>query len=188
MIEPLGLEAQDAFVSGLNWDPVLDIPTWKPSYSAGTLPEEALLTSPFKGRSFVVERERERLEIWIADSAPDWLQTATERIATLLLLEPDWDSYGGLPVNFRAAATALELMQFLVNESILPPSIVPTASGGIQLEWHASGIDLEIELMDRRNTVFFCDLETGMEWEDNLAHRLSDVVEIMGRLASDQVK
>lgn len=186
MIEPIGLEAHGAFVSGLTWNPGRDIPiTWEPSYWGGTLPEEALLTSPFKGPSFVVERERERVEIWIADSAPRWLQAAAEQIDRLLRLEPGWDSYGALPVSSRAAAAALEVIQDLVSEAILPPSIVPMANGGIQLEWHASGMDLEIELMDRWNAVvYFCDLATEKELEANLGEKFSEVVEIVGRFAA----
>ncbi len=46
----------------------------------------------------------------------------------------DWDTYGGEPTTWHAKATAAELWP------------VPMADGGIQVELHAGGADIEIEI------------------------------------------
>ncbi len=53
---------------------------------------------------------------------------------TLLALEEDWDSYGAVPI----AVAALETLAGF--------SVVPCSSGGIQLEVHRDGYDIEIEI------------------------------------------
>ncbi len=50
--------------------------------------------------------------------------------------ESGWDSYGGSPTT-DAAKDVARIM-------LAPPCIVPTNSGGIQLEWHQGGWDIEI--------------------------------------------
>jgi hypothetical protein len=67
------------------------------------------------------------------------------RLAELLGLERDWDSYGGLPIQGRIAEYVANMLSTLLASQIPPPSIVPTSSGGLQLEWHRLGSHLEIE-------------------------------------------
>lgn len=68
--------------------------------------------------------------------------------ASLEALQQGWDSYGGLPPApaaikaARSLALALHLTDHLDD---LPPSVVPGAAGQVQMEWHASGMDLEVE-------------------------------------------
>lgn len=63
--------------------------------------------------------------------------TALEKLESLRLLKSNWDSYGAASISPEAIATASQFLQ---------PDIVPTSQGGIQLEWHNFGIDLEIEI------------------------------------------
>lgn len=69
-------------------------------------------------------------------------------IAALEALPPGWDSYGGLPPAPAAIAAAHSLtfaLHLAGRLDGLSPSVVPGAAGQVQLEWHASGMDLEIE-------------------------------------------
>lgn len=52
----------------------------------------------------------------------------------LLELEQDWDSYGAERITLEAVNTANAL------------TAVPLSDGGIQLEMHAGGIEIEIEI------------------------------------------
>ncbi len=52
----------------------------------------------------------------------------------LLELKPDWDSYGAKPIS---AAAIITLCGF---------STVPCSDGGIQLEVHLHGFDVEIRI------------------------------------------
>jgi hypothetical protein len=56
-----------------------------------------------------------------------------ERLANLPT-EDGWDSYGGKPTTEAARRTAENL------------TIVPTSTGGVQIELHAGGMDVEIEI------------------------------------------
>jgi len=83
-------------------------------------------------------------------TAPAWMSSAIARLNALLCLPQNWNSYGSLPIK---PATIRRAFQFMVHALPLQapaPAIVPTPSGGIQLEWHQDGIDLEIELLADR--------------------------------------
>ena len=55
-----------------------------------------------------------------------------QRIGELARLEENWDSYGGKPPTDKAMKVATGL------------NAVPTSEGGIQLEWHVNGWDIEL--------------------------------------------
>ena len=61
-----------------------------------------------------------------------------ERLAELALLLPNWDSYDATVIGDQALLGCRAFM-----ESV---SLVPTSKGGVQMEWHALGLDLEIEI------------------------------------------
>ena len=80
-------------------------------------------------------------------SVPVWLSPAIARLNALLRLPQNWNSYGSLPIT---PATVRRAVQFIARAFPLQapaPAIVPTPGGGIQLEWHQDGLDLEIELL-----------------------------------------
>jgi hypothetical protein len=55
-------------------------------------------------------------------------------LSSLRKLRDDWDSYGGVPITPQAIRTA---------EAVF---FVPTSNGGIQVEMHAGGIEVEVEI------------------------------------------
>lgn len=57
-----------------------------------------------------------------------------EKIAALAALEEGWDSYGAAPVT----QAALDVVRCI--------AVVPTVNGGVQVEWHANGWEVEIEV------------------------------------------
>lgn len=58
-------------------------------------------------------------------------------------LEPGWDSYDA-PVITGAALDAAKRFMAMLRES--SPFVVPCSDGGLQLEWHQDGFDVEIEI------------------------------------------
>lgn len=50
----------------------------------------------------------------------------------------NWDSYGANPVNPKVLTAAM-----VVSDNL---TWVPTSNGGLQLEAHAGGVDMELEL------------------------------------------
>jgi hypothetical protein len=61
-------------------------------------------------------------------------------IEALRSLQPNWDSYGAVAIRPEAIAKALDMKQGLSG----PWAVVPCSDGGIQLEQHAGGFDIEI--------------------------------------------
>lgn len=53
---------------------------------------------------------------------------------------------GDFEPTAEAVRSAEEIRQFLVKNAIDPPQLVPTTTGGIQLEWHRGGLDVELHV------------------------------------------
>ncbi len=73
---------------------------------------------------------------------------AVEELGTL---RDGWDSHGGRAPT-KAALTAATGALFALRDHA--PQVVPTPNGGLQLEWHESGVDLEIEFGPDGEQVF----------------------------------
>jgi len=73
-----------------------------------------------------------------------------ERFAEISKLEANWDSYGASPIDRRAIESARRVIAALSHS----PQIVPTTSGGIQLEWHRDGIDFDLVIPPEGATGF----------------------------------
>lgn len=73
-----------------------------------------------------------------------WLQkeydrlTLEQKLGRLAGLPANWDGEGSKSVSF----TALQIAEAMIR----PPQIVPCSDGGVQLEWHENGYDIELVL------------------------------------------
>ena len=84
---------------------------------------------------------------FVFDQEPDpWFMPLLDRICELGLLPLNWDSYGARPIDPGTAIFTVKLLLGILSESAPFPSVVPTIHGGIQLEWHEGGVDLEIDI------------------------------------------
>jgi hypothetical protein len=79
-------------------------------------------------------------------------RTAEFKVERLTGLQVGWNNGRGNPPTPDAVAAARELIPYLPPRSIDYMSAVPTNRGGIQLEWHAGGVDVEI-LIEPEGTV-----------------------------------
>lgn len=61
-------------------------------------------------------------------------------------LAPSWDSYSGAPLKRDAVTFASHLLQQITSDQTPAPHVCPTALGGIQIEWHEKGINLELHV------------------------------------------
>ena len=78
---------------------------------------------------------------------PDPILHAIRQASELVQLPRGWNSYDAKPVSSEAVRKAIA---FLVDAAssipdVVAPAVVPTVRGGLQLEWHRQGVDLEIE-------------------------------------------
>lgn len=115
---------------------------------------------------------------------PDWLESTAHALVALLDLAPGWDSYSARPVARTHVNAALRILLLAMRHDSPAPTVVPTNRGGVQLEWHMGGIDLEIEtLSTQRLLVSFEDATTGTEWEREVVSNLTPLVECIERLS-----
>lgn len=57
-------------------------------------------------------------------------------------LKPGWDSYNAKPIDPRCIEKAFQLWR----EASGPWIVVPCTNGGVQLEQHRDGLDIEINI------------------------------------------
>lgn len=84
---------------------------------------------------------------------PAVLRPTLKRLAQLKALEPDWDTYGALPLTSTALTRADAMVRKVVDqhsatvgEREAPYTVMPIADGGISIEWRGSGPDLELDI------------------------------------------
>lgn len=90
------------------------------------------------------------------NAAFDWMDADFERsVVQILTLERDWAGPGSRPITREAVIGAFEFISRRLPLSAPRPSVVPTARGGLQLEWHFPHLDVEVEF-DEVGTI--CDV------------------------------
>lgn len=116
-------------------------------------------------------------------SVADWIRSAVARVSSLTALAPGWDSYGAPPVEADSALQAVEFLLGVALPHLPPPAIVPLSDGGIQLEWHEGGVDLEISFSDREPGVYVEDRDGGEAAELPLDQAARVLARFAARLA-----
>ncbi|HET9212579.1 MAG TPA: hypothetical protein VFR03_19400 [Thermoanaerobaculia bacterium] len=79
-------------------------------------------------------------------------QQVRARVGKLLTLHENWNTYGAKIPSQRALFFTLHFMRDAIGVlldhgiSVPAPFLAPTASGGVQLEWHIGPRELELEI------------------------------------------
>jgi hypothetical protein len=103
----------------------------------------------------------------IADAR--WFRPAVEQLGALLTLPPNWDSYGGRATAQASASQTISFLAQTLSAQVAPPWVVPLHDGGVQLEWHRGGVDVEVVLSpEEGDHLYVSDLADGDEWEGAL--------------------
>jgi hypothetical protein len=114
--------------------------------------------------SGIAERDLEdtRFLVTVSRSSAEILR----RTAELLRLADGWDSQGGQAIRHAHVQRMLRFLGAHMCEQLPPPSIVPMSDGGVQIEWHRRGLDVEVTFTGGEDDALYCfDLATGEEWE-----------------------
>lgn len=87
-----------------------------------------------------------------------WEVEIVRQLVRLADMPDDWDSYGASKLKKDAGLFALEILHKIMRPRTPIPQIVPTTAGGVQLEWHEKGIDLEINIVGPYQCeLWYCD-------------------------------
>lgn len=80
------------------------------------------------------------------------------RFDQLASLEEDWDGYRARSIDPLALRRAEQIVQAALGERLPSPDILPIPDGGVQLEWTAGPVELELEVQPGLGAVVFvCD-------------------------------
>ena len=76
-----------------------------------------------------------------------WFVEMATAVLRLGKLEPNWDGSGSPPVSRVAIHQALRMLQAVALQEPPLPQVLPVPGGGVQLEWHVGGRELELEFL-----------------------------------------
>lgn len=94
-------------------------------------------------------------------TVPGWVRPTVEELVRIMQLLPNWDAYGAQPVQSVLVGRAVEILSRVMEENSPPPSIVPLGDGGLQMEWHLMGQDVEIVVSADEPPTYYYRSETG---------------------------
>lgn len=95
-------------------------------------------------------------------TTPGYVQTA-KKLVELLELPGGWNSYNAKPITRENVSFALSLLAEVMRKNTPMPHVVPKVRGGVRLEWHRQGMDIEIDIDSPERVSFFADNLQGTE-------------------------
>ncbi len=114
--------------------------------TGGPAPNASLIASDFIPRTPSRKPMRVRLPQNLPRGATVSLMKAIQSISHLRQLQPRWDGASAEVVTDDACETAVRLLVSLAIPAPPTVQLVPLTDGGVQLEWHVGGDDVEIEV------------------------------------------
>jgi hypothetical protein len=129
------------------------------------MPNAAVNTSTY-GRAATPPRKRfsdfpNFASAYDAHSERKWQIEVQQRLVQYAKYPTDWDSYGAPAIGWEAGMFALSVLNDFMRPRTPIPQVVPSSSGGVQLEWHEKGIDLELHIAGPyRCELWFRDLQS----------------------------
>ncbi len=95
----------------------------------------------------------------------EWLADIKEEMRSYSKLAPDWDSYGGEPVQEDIVETAVQVARIMAICGFSRPEVCPESSGGVLLEWQQSDRALTVDLDGIEGFSFSYESPGEPEWE-----------------------
>src|ERR1035438_4373800 len=107
---------------------------------------------------------------------PAWLQPTIKSFLDLLQLPQNWDGYGASQMHEQIVQQALLLLVEVMDNDAPPPSVVPLSDGGVQVEWHRHGHNLEIEFpADEPPTFYYYQDHSETECEGHVSRNFNQI-------------
>src|SRR5712692_1925646 len=109
-------------------------------------PERAVLTQPqLLAPKVEVPLAQRVMTIQLLGEKPAWFDTTVQTMQRLSWLPENWSSYGSCRIEEDSIESAAAFLGRALGPRGMAPTVVPTLQGGVQLEWHRTGDDVEIE-------------------------------------------
>ena len=82
------------------------------------------------------------------DAPPErkWQIEVQNHLLKYVRMQAGWDSYGAPQIGWDTAMFALWILNNVMRARTPIPQVVPSGAGGVQLEWHQKGVDLELHI------------------------------------------
>ncbi len=111
----------------------------------------------------------------------NWMPTLTDRLLDLSRLPVGWDGDRGLPVDAGVVRMSHGLLQFLCDAGMPEPVVVPTPSGGLQIEWHDATTEIDLELSAHEPATVFVWMQDESGDESEYEGDLKVGADLLGR-------
>lgn len=105
-----------------------------------------------------------------------WLQPTVQSFMDLLQMPPNWDGYGASQTRPQILHQAFVLLADIMESDAPPPNVVPLSDGGVQVEWHRHGHNLEIEFpADEPPTFYYYQDHSETECEGHVSRNFNQI-------------
>jgi hypothetical protein len=109
-----------------------------------------------------------------------WRHKAEHRLMELIRLPIGWDGHAGRPADRDIVEFAASVLASLMLPRVPVPAIMPLSYGGIQIEWHRNGWDIEIEISaPNQMHIYQHELASGEEREFDIGADLTGLAEVI---------
>lgn len=116
------------------------------SFALATVPTGGPTFASLIASDFIRPTPRVGLPDGLGRETANSLTKAIQSLFRLRQLEARWDGHSAEVLTDDACETAVRLLVALAIPAPPTAQLVPLTDGGVQLEWHAGGNDIEIEV------------------------------------------
>jgi hypothetical protein len=121
---------------------------------------------------------------WASRQRDYWRLMAEDRLRKLQRLEVGWDGHTGRPVAVSTVYFVLDVLEQIMLPGVPMPSLMPLSNGGLQIEWHRNGWDVEIEVARPNHLHFWAyDISGDREHEFDVSEDIAPLFEFVSYIA-----
>ena len=90
-----------------------------------------------------------------------WTRAVGERVRYLRSLRRGWDGYSSPPIQADILSFALSILDSSMQPQTSAPFIAPISGGGLQIEWHEGGLDIELYIAQPLRAELYVEYSDG---------------------------